>query len=127
MANRVHFVGHRTDYLDFLAATEVFLLTSREDPFPLVVLEAAAFGKPIVCFECAGGAPEFVQRDAGVCVPFGDVEAMASAAMTLAQAPEKRATLGAVARQRVVENHSVGFGAARILEILRRFLPEAST
>ncbi len=124
MQNRMHFIGHRTDYLDFLAAAEVFLLTSREDPFPLVVLEAASFGKPIVCFEGAGGTPEFVQRDAGVCVPFGDVEAMVAATMTLAQSPEKRAEFGAVARQRVIENHGVDVGAARIHEILRKFLPD---
>lgn len=123
MGNRVHFIGHRIDYLDFLAAADVFLLTSREDPFPLVMLEAAGFGKPIVCFESAGGTPEFVQHDAGICVPFGDVEAMAAAAMMLAQSPEKHAELGAVARQRVVENHGVDAGAARIYEILRKFLP----
>lgn len=126
MQDRLHFIGHRADYLDFLAATDVFLLTSREDPFPLVVLEAAAFGKPIVCFEGAGGAPEFVRGDAGVCVPLGDVGAMASAAMTLAESPEKRAELGSAARQRVIENHGVDAGAARIYEIFRKFLTDGS-
>ena len=42
--------------LDFFAAFDVFVLLSREDPFPLVCLEAASLGKPFVCFDNAGGA-----------------------------------------------------------------------
>lgn len=65
---------------DFVAAfydsLDVFLLTSREDPYPLVVLEAAGFGKPSICFQHAGGAPEFIQDDAGSSVPYLDVPAM---------------------------------------------------
>jgi glycosyltransferase involved in cell wall biosynthesis len=124
--DHVHFLGHRTDYLDFLGAADVCLLTSREDPFPLVVLEAAGFGKPVVCFEGGGGAPEFVRSDAGVCVPLADVQAMAAAAIALARSPATRAVLGAAARQRVSESHCVDAGASRIYDILRRFLPEGA-
>ncbi len=60
----------------FLAALDVFVLPSREDPFPLVCLEAANLGKPIICFADAGGMPEFVGSDAGEVVPFGDVKAL---------------------------------------------------
>ncbi len=44
----------------YFAAADLFLLTSREDTFPLVCLEAAALGKPVICFEKA-------RRNAGVC------------------------------------------------------------
>lgn len=44
------------------AAMDAFALTSREDPFPLVVLEAAMHGVPTLCFEGAGGSPEFVRE-----------------------------------------------------------------
>jgi glycosyltransferase involved in cell wall biosynthesis len=36
-----------------------FLLTSRQDPFPLVMIEAAYLGKPIVSFP-SGGVSEFI-------------------------------------------------------------------
>ena len=49
-----------------------------EDPFPLVMLEAAALATPTVCFLGNGGAPEFVEEDAGICVPSGNVEALAA-------------------------------------------------
>ena len=40
-----------------------------EDPYTLVCLEAAALEKPYVCFEGAGGSPEFVEEDCGFVVP----------------------------------------------------------
>ena len=50
----VHFVGHKSNTNAYFAASDVFLLTSREDPFPLVIMEAARCGKPIVCFRDGG-------------------------------------------------------------------------
>lgn len=47
------------DYFDYLNAADGFVLTSREDPFPLVMIEAAALGKPIAAFN-SGGASEFI-------------------------------------------------------------------
>ena len=64
----VHFVGKQTaDYYGYLRSVDGFVLTSREDPFPLVMIEAAALGKPIVAFD-SGGVREFVQRGMGVVV-----------------------------------------------------------
>ena len=42
-----------------------FLLTSRQDPFPLVMIEAALLGKPIVSFP-SGGVSEFVKEGMGI-------------------------------------------------------------
>lgn len=38
------------DVNDYYCAMDVFALTSREDPFPLVMLEAGMHGLPIICF-----------------------------------------------------------------------------
>lgn len=61
---------------DFLASMDVFLLPSREDPYPLVVLEAAMLAKPIVCFNKSGGAPEFLAEGNGITVPYLDLVSM---------------------------------------------------
>lgn len=42
----------------FLKRAHVFFLASREDPFPLVVLESMTLGKPVVTFKKSGGAVE---------------------------------------------------------------------
>src|ERR1019366_4949435 len=58
LSEKVRFTGAVLKPADYLAAADVFVLTSREDPYPLVCLEAAAVAKPIVCFAGAGGMPE---------------------------------------------------------------------
>lgn len=62
-ANRisnVKFTGFQEEkYFEYLNKIDAFLLTSREDPFPLAMIEAATFGKPIIAFN-SGGVSEFV-------------------------------------------------------------------
>ena len=50
---------HFDDYYDYLNAADGFVLTSREDPHPVVMIEAAALGKPIAAFN-SGGVAEFL-------------------------------------------------------------------
>lgn len=105
---------------DYIAAGDVFVLTSREDPFPLVCLEAAALEKPIVCFAGAGGMPEFVEDDCGFVVPYLDVVGMADRVLGLLASPECRAKMGAAAKRKVTERHDIGVTAPRIMEIIER-------
>jgi L-malate glycosyltransferase len=53
-----------SEYFDYLNMADGFVLTSREDPFPLVMIEAAALGKPIAAFN-SGGVTEFLQPGMG--------------------------------------------------------------
>ena len=61
---------------------DVFLITSREDNFPTVCLEAVACGTPVAGF-LSGGAPETVSPEISRFVPFGDVAALKSAVKEL--------------------------------------------
>lgn len=89
----------------FYNSIDVFFLPSREDSYPLVVLEAASFGKPTICFNGAGGAQEFVQEDAGSVVPYLDIEALADEILKYMQDPKLLKQKGNVARLRVEELH----------------------
>ncbi len=104
---------------DWFCALDLFALTSREDPFPVAMLEAAASGVPVLCFEGAGGAPELVRTDAGVVVPFLDVEAMATACLRLADDPLVRHRMGACAQARVQQHFLIQHQAPRILAQLQ--------
>lgn len=120
LSERVMLKRSLPDPTDYIAAADVFLLTSREDPFPLVCLEAAALGKPIVCFADAGGMPEFVEDDCGFVVPYLDVAKMADRVLRLLGSPECRAKMGTAARQKVTERHDIGVTAPRIMEVIER-------
>jgi hypothetical protein len=99
---RFHLPGPQADPAPWYAAADAFALTSREDPFPSVVLEALSAGLPSVAFAGSGGIPELLETEAcGTVVPMGDAAAMARAALALAaNAAEGRPRLAAIAARR---------------------------
>ena len=79
-----HAVGYSDDVAAYFSAADAFVLTSREDPFPSVVLEALSVGLPVVAFERSGGIPELLRRHAaGRVVPYADVIAMGTELRTI--------------------------------------------
>lgn len=97
-----HHLPFQVNGADWLAAADVHLLTSREDPFPSVVLEAMSAGVPTVAFEEAGAVPDLLRDlQAGVAVPLGDAAAMVRQLRVLALQvePEDRSRLARTARQ----------------------------
>lgn len=65
LKGKVLFVGFDKDPLAYYAAASVYALTSREDPFPNVVLESAEVGVPVVAFERTTGAADFILEQGG--------------------------------------------------------------
>lgn len=118
VGDRVHFVGAVADPIAYTACFDVFALVSREDPFPLVVLEAAAQRVPVVCFADAGGAPELVDGTCGWVVPYLDVEAMAARVVQLLEAPEERRAFGERGAARVRAEHTVEVAGPRLVAIV---------
>ena len=104
-SGQFHLLGFRNDVEALFSAADVFILTSREDPFPSTVLEALSAGIPTVAFAGSGGIPDLIQsHDAGRVVPRGDLGAMAEAAIALAGIKDadiraRRTRLSAVATQ----------------------------
>ena len=125
LEDRVFFLGEAQDARSYFAAGDVFLLTSREDPFPLVCLEAADCGLPIICFDKAGGMPDFVQNDAGYVVPFEDTKAMAEKLMILCANREERVRRGATAYQRVRARHDISIAGEEIFRVIDQFARQA--
>ena len=117
-SDRINFTGSVKDVEKYFAAFDVFALTSREDPFPLVALEAAALGKPVICFENAGGIPEFVETDAGWIIPYGDVEAFSRRLQDSARAPKVLAATGESARVKVSARFSQEIACRRLYTII---------
>ena len=116
------FLGNQPNPLDYFAAFDAFALLSREDPYPLVCLEAASLEKPILCFDRAGGEQEFVEDDGGFVVPYLDIETMAAKVYLLYESPLLRERMGKRAAQKVRERHEIGTSASQITQIVRRFL-----
>lgn len=105
LSERVHLIPPTPDVLRYMSRFDVFVLCSREDPYPLVVFEAGLCDVPVVCFEGAGGAPELIETDGGFVVPYLDLDTMSSRVLELLQQPNLRRTLGKRLSQKIGERH----------------------
>jgi len=119
IAERVRFIGPVDDPAPLIADMDVFVLTSRSDAFPVSCLEAAARGKPLICFN-AGGMTEFLMPDDHLLVPYLDVDAMAARISELLDSCGERQRLGDRLRLRVRERHRLESSAPILLGHIER-------
>lgn len=125
-AYRLHdtvlFTGLSRNTSAFYKRFDVMVLTSREDPFPLVCLEAARFSTPLICFKDAGGMPEFIEHgNAGKVVEYGNIYQMAKEIWELYCDKQKREAFAANA-QANAQNFSAEKGSAHLWSIVQRYL-----
>ncbi|WP_165220207.1 glycosyltransferase [Aquisphaera insulae] len=115
---RLVFTGPREDTVPYFLAADLFALTSREDPCPFVNLEAMESSLPVVAFADSGGAPE-VLKDAGLCVPYLDVIAMADSVRELLDDPTRRAAMGREGRATIRDRFTWDRFMGELVDILR--------
>ena len=118
----VAFLGERHDVADLLRAMDVFLLTSRVEGMPNVVLEAMATGLPCVVTDAGGSAEPIIEGETGYVVPIGDAQAMADRVLQILADHELRLSLGKAGRARVVSEFSVEKMVAQIRQVYRQLV-----
>lgn len=88
----IHFLGPRKDVPGLLSLADVMLLPSIADAMPMAVLEAMALGTPVIAGDV--GDTREALGEGGICVPPGDVSALAEAWIRVLTDAELRAGLG---------------------------------
>ncbi|MFZ1399987.1 MAG: glycosyltransferase family 4 protein, partial [Candidatus Promineifilaceae bacterium] len=101
------------------AASDLFVLPTRHDPWGLVVNEAMSFGLPIITTEAAGCA-ELIQEN-GFIVPVDDVNAMAAALNELLKDPTKRRQLGQLSLEYIAP-YTVDAACEAFLQLIQQAL-----
>lgn len=94
------------EFAERLAQATAFLLTSREDPYPLVILDSMANGVPFVCFEDAGGSATIAKSGPGIAIPYGDEQLFAENINDLIDNPAKCEQLGRAGKKKVILDHN---------------------
>lgn len=98
VAERVRFLGWRTDRGPLLAAADICVLPSRWEPFGTVMLEAWAAGTPLVAAASQGPSALIADGRNGLLVPIDDAPALTAAIRRLIDDPALAARLIAEGR-----------------------------
>ena len=124
IADRVLFAGHQRDVYPWLAALDIFVLSSDWEGMSNALLEAMAVGLPVVA-TATGGTPDVVvDGETGTLVPPGDTPALARAIQSLLLDPELRERMGQAGQRRVVEHFSAAQMVARTQALYASLLGE---
>ncbi|HYV15725.1 MAG TPA: glycosyltransferase family 4 protein [Conexibacter sp.] len=118
-------LGHRTDVVELLGASDVLLHPTSMDAFPTVLLEAGAVGLPVLA-TAVGGIPEIVRDgETGLLVAAPpSADAVAPALERLLADAELRARLGAAARARFEADFTAERWAQRLRTVYDAVLSE---
>jgi glycosyltransferase involved in cell wall biosynthesis len=117
---RVRFIGRVADLDGWMAAAFAFVLPSRYEGFPNVLLEALACGTATIATDCPSGPREILENGKyGMLVPCEDPAAIATAVVTLQTNPDIGARLRKIGPS-VVERFGVQAVAARWESLMQR-------
>ncbi|HHP7239294.1 glycosyltransferase [Longibacter sp.] len=123
LEGQVHFLGEKENPFPVMHRSDVFVLPSRSEGFPNVLLEAMALGRPVLAADCETGPNEIIDGDNGRLFPVEDHDALADLLLEMRENPAIAEELGQRARDTVRKN----FGLQSQLSKIRRVVESAAT
>jgi len=124
LGDRIRFLGTRSDIPKLMACSDIFVLSSKWEGLPLVVIEAMAAGKPVVA-TAVGGVPELVENGlTGLLVPSDNANALAEALLLLAEDPELRQVMGQKGQKKAIDRFDISRTAREYEALYCKLLEE---
>jgi glycosyltransferase involved in cell wall biosynthesis len=109
---RVEFAGECSNTASALAASQIFVLSTQMEAFPISILEAMRAGLPVVASDVGGISEAVEDQVTGLLTPATDHIQLAGRMRALLMDPERRRRMGRNGRIRYLNN----FTAARMVE-----------
>ena len=95
LTQTLQFKGQTNEVAAVLLQSRILLLTSVQECFPMVILEAAAAGVPVISYDCPTGPRNIITNEInGFLIPFGDQHAFVNRLEQLAENQQLLDTLG---------------------------------
>ena len=104
--DRLVFTGKLPYATTNLLPFDLFFLSSKEDPYPLVVLEAALQNVPSLCYEKSGGIVEFIGYDAGFIIDSLESNVISNKIIEILKDDEQLTSIALRCKEKVLELHS---------------------
>ncbi len=123
LGDRVRFLGVRQDVPEIMSAADGYVLSSAWEGMPMVLLEAAAAGLPIVSTAVGGNHEVVCDGESGFLVPPRNAEALGQAMLRLMDLPETgRRSMGERGREHVEANYGLRPAVGRWEDLYREVL-----
>lgn len=114
--------GFVADPAPWMAACDLFVLSSRWEGFGHVIVEAMACGAPVVAFDCPHGPADIIRDgETGMLIDNGDLDGLARSIGALLADPSRRHSL-ATAGRAAAQDFQTETVAARYAEVIRSAL-----
>ncbi len=104
---RVIFTGFQSDAISYINALDIFVLASKSEGLPRVILEAMLMERPVVASDVIGSSELVVNGETGFLFPVGRADMLAEAILKLVENAELRERMGKNGRNLVIENFSI--------------------
>ena len=124
MSDHFHFLGFREDVADILAVTDIFVLSSRKEGHPYVMLEAMTSECAVVASNCAGVEETIEEGISGFIVPIGDINAMVERLISLINSVELRHSLATSAKKRIIDFFTADKTATKLMTVYEQLLEQ---
>lgn len=105
--DRVRFLGARPDVPELLAKSQVFILASKWEGFPISILEAMRAGLPVIASDVGGTGEAVINDETGFLVPRDDDETLKSKLRLLINDSGLRVKMGKNGRERYLKNFTL--------------------
>jgi glycosyltransferase involved in cell wall biosynthesis len=115
------FLGVIEDMSDVYKSADALVLTSKQEGTPNVILEAMAYGVPVLATR-VGGIPEILSEKCGILVDPDDQTELHAAAARLISNPDLRSKFVIEGKKYVEENHSIEYLQNKLTEIYSRLI-----
>ena len=126
LARRVLFLGRRDDLPSVMAQSDVFVLSSRREGHPYVLLEAMACNLPAVATRCGGVEETVVEGETGFTVPIGSATSLAERLAPLLADAGLRKRMGESAGRRVREHFTAEQTALGLFDMYEHLLAQTA-
>ncbi|WP_455270835.1 glycosyltransferase family 4 protein [Rhizobium herbae] len=128
LADRILFVGEHTNIPDWYRALDLFIAPQRWEGFGLTPLEAMATQVPVVATDVGAFSELLVMGDSetGILIPAKELTAMADAAASFMDDPERSKRAGERGLTRAIESFRIQGEATKIGEIYEKLLSSSS-
>jgi glycosyltransferase involved in cell wall biosynthesis len=119
---RIHLLGQipHENVVEIVAKADLFVCSSRDEVFPLTILEAMSVGKPILSTDVGGVSEMIRNKEEGLIVPKEDSKALAEKIMYLYDHRQELKRLGENAKERFYADFTMERFGGNLLALIKR-------